>query len=641
MPVEQRGDRLVATGPIERLVTSDRSQSLSGFTPDGTAILFSGRRDPSLFRESGMYRAPLDGSPIEPLTSAKGSTPRISGDMLVFDRGGAPMERPRYRGSSNQDLWSMDLKDGSFKRLTEHRANDANAHPMPNGEVILLSSRDGQNNVWRIPSGGDESAMIQLTTLAPKDGEATIGHGARDLTVSADGSTAAFVTWDGLQRLDLEQPGVGPTPINLKVNPDQSILPQRRQQLDSSVSEAVRHPSGKAMAVAARGQLLVRSTEDDHPTRLITSDHARDQWITFSPDGQQLYFTSDREGHEGIWAATVSLAREDLEETEADEEPAKDDESSEQPEEEATEKEDTEETTAEPSNDNATATPDSVDDDSKEKAEEKAEEKADDKPENKSGERWAGALRFDIQPVVVNEHANHHPMPSPDGRKLLYVRDRGNLHLKDLASGEDQLLIEGWWPPEVQWSSDSRHIIYSALDLDFNSDVWLMDTENPDQTTNLTRHPDLDESPRLSDDGKVLIFRSDRNQIGGDGEYDVYRVFLDKSLEGMSEWQRTEHFEAVSKKTGKKKILDLVDLEAEYEPADPLEFKDLNTAWKRADRLTRFDGEEDDLLLSPAGDLVIFSADVDGTQGLYRVDAMGKDRQKTDYRLHKGPQTES
>ena len=36
--------------------------------------------------------------------------------------------------------------------------------------------------------------------------------------------------------------------------------------------------------------------------------------------------------------------------------------------------------------------------------------------------------------VMVNEHPNHHPMPSPDGRSLIYLRDRGDVHL--LGSGD-------------------------------------------------------------------------------------------------------------------------------------------------------------------------------------------------------------
>ena len=77
-------------------------------------------------------------------------------------------------------------------------------------------------------------------------------------------------------------------------------------------------------------------------------------------------------------------------------------------------------------------------------------------------------LRFALEPVVVNESANHHPMPSPDGRKLLYMRERGDLHLLDLATGgsgdgvaegdrgtagvhtrvDKDLGRCGWWHPE-------------------------------------------------------------------------------------------------------------------------------------------------------------------------------------------------
>lgn len=635
MPVEMRGQRLVATGPIQRVVTSDRNQYLSGFTPDGQSILFWGYREPSLFRESGLYQAPLDGGPVITLTSAKGDSPRMNDDQLVFSRGGAPMERPRYRGSSNQDIWSMQRDDGSFRRLTEHRGNDSNAHPMPNGDVLFVSSRDGQNNLWRLPAGAGEDDLVQITTRAPSEGQTTIGHGIRDLTVSKDGSTAVFGEWDQLYRVNLDQPDSTATMIDLRVNPDQSRPSTRKQKLDDEVDEAVLHPSGEAMAFAARGQLLVRNVEDDHPTKLITSDHARDGWISFSPDGDKLYFTSDRSGHEGIWAVTVALSRADLE-PEEDE-----DEGEDEGESEGDEGSDgdtsTDETdppkTEEPSNQNATKASTETSDDSGEsedssKADDEEDEDEKDAEENESGKRWAEALRFEFTPVVVDENANHHPMPSPDGRSLIYLRDRGDVHLLDLATGEDRLLLESWWPPEIQWTSDSRHIIYAKLDLDFNSDVWLMDVNDPEGTTNLTRHPDLDESPRISDDGKVVIFRSDRNQIGTDDAYDVYRIFLDETLAGLSEWERTKHFEEAAKVAGKKKIIDLVDLEADHEPVDAIAFENLDTAWNRSDRLTSFDGAEDDLLLSPGGDSILFSAKIDGTQGLYKVDAMGKNRKK-------------
>ena len=626
MPVEMRGQRLVPTGPIQRVVTSDRNQYLSGFTPDGESILFWAYREPSLFRESGLYQAPLDGGPVTALTSAKGDSPRMNDGQLVFSRGGAPMERPAYRGSSNQDIWAMQLEDGSFRRLTEDRANDSNAFPLPNGDVLFISSRDGQNNLWRLPAGTSEESLVQITTRAPSDDQTTIGHGIRDLAVSGDGSTAVFAEWDQLHRVNLNQADNPTTRINLRVNPDQSRPSTRTQRLDKEVDEAVLHPSGEAMAVVARGQLLVRNVEDDHPTKLITSDHARDGWISFSPDGEKLYFTSDRSGHEGIWAATVSLSRADLEPEDEDEE-------------EGDEEEDTENSTdetetakaEEPSNQNATEVPSENSDDSAEtetSSEEAEEKKEKDAEENESGKRWAEALRFEITPVVVDEHPNHHPMPSPDGRSLIYLRNRGDIHLLDLATGEDRLLLESWWPPEIQWASDSRHIIYAKLDLDFNSDIWLMDVTDPEGTTNLTRHPDIDESPRMSDDGKVVIFRSDRNQIGTDDAYDVYRIFLDETLAGLSEWERTKHFEETAKVAGKKKIIDIVDLEDEHEPVDAIEFDNLDTAWNRADRLTRFEGSEDDLLLSPGGDTILFSANIDGTKGLYRVDSMGEDRKR-------------
>jgi tricorn protease len=624
VPTEFRGDRLLTTGPIDRLIVSDRSQSLAGFSPDGTSVLFWGSREPSTFRETRMYSAPIDGGPIVRLTDAWGEVPRMGGETLVFSRGGAPMERPRYRGSSNKDIWTLDTATGTFTRRTEDRANDTEAFVGPDGSLVLLSSRDGQNNLWRMPAEGGESELVQLTRLRASEDEVTIGHGARDLAVSADGQTAVFALWDQLMRLDLTDAAASPTRVDVRVSPDQASSPTRRQRLNS-ISQTARHPSGKAIAVVARGELLVRNIEEDHPTHRITDSHARDQDIAWSPDGVRLYFSSDREGIEGIWAATVSLSRSDLRPEEDDEE---DDEEEDEDEEEAESEDETDaspqedvpddESDIESANDNATGDVTTA----------KASKQDAKKPSNKSGKRWAGGLRFDIEPIVVNQHANFQPIPSPDGRSLLYIRDRGDLMLRDLTTDEDRLLLSSWNIPEVQWAADSRHIIYSVYDLDFNADIWLMDTQRAASPTNLTRHPNLDEMPQLSDDGSVLVFRSDRGQIGSDDEFDLYRVFLDQSLEGQPAWQRDAHFEKLDKAAGKKKMLDVIDLESEVDAPEPLTFEQLDTAWRRADRITSLPGSEGQVLLSPGGNKVFFTGTVDGDRGLFSVDAMGKNRKK-------------
>ena len=536
------------------------------------------------------------------------------------------------------------LPTGTFKRLSKAKSNEGQAFTRPDGSTVLVSSRDGQNNLWRIPRGRTLRGATQLTTFAPKD-DATIGHGVRDLAVSADGSTAVFVLWDSLQHMDLNARSA-PTAIEIHASADMAAASNRTESLNRKVSEAAVHPSGKAMATVARGEVLVRSMGDDTPTQRVTRGHAREQHIAWSPDGHTLYYSTDEDGHETIRMATVRLSRKDLapEEEEATEnEPVGDGDAT----------ADTQVTTkpkagASPDGLEVTpkpilkpkakakplqkTTPATSDDPAEDDAdgEEAKDPKDAKKPvkKNKTGERWSGSLRFDHETLIEGDFDAYRPQPSPDDRSLLYTRDRGDLVLRDLATGEDRVLLESWNKPDVQWLTDGRHIVYSVDDLDFNSDIWLMDVESPETAVNLTRHPDIDHAPRISDDGSLLVFLSDRGRIGHNYEFDVYAMALDPSLLDLPTWELDERFDNAAKAVSSKKLLAVLEDGDTREARDPLEFTDLDTAWKRVQRISDANGSEDDLYLSPDGKKVVFSADIDGTKGLYATDWQGKDRKQ-------------
>jgi len=74
MPLVARNGSFVG-GAISRVTVSDRSQSLSGFSPDGSSLVFSSRAEPSIYRHARMYVAPMDGGPVRRLTDAFGMSP--------------------------------------------------------------------------------------------------------------------------------------------------------------------------------------------------------------------------------------------------------------------------------------------------------------------------------------------------------------------------------------------------------------------------------------------------------------------------------------------------------------------------------------------------------------------------------------
>ncbi len=622
--VNSRGG-LIA-GDINRITTSDRSEMLGGFSEDGKSVLFSTYLYPEIYRHPRMYQAPLDGGPMTLVTEAFGRGPATRSDSedIYFIRGYYYPHRVAYRGPGNLDIWRFRPSDDSFVQVTQFDGMDMNPNPLPDGSLVYVSSRDGQYNLVRLAADSTDqnvNAVTQLTHFKPDaSNPTTITHGVRDLTVSADGSTAVFVVWNTLYTLDLMNTQATPMPIGVTFGSDSARDRIEKLNISKKVSQAAVHPSGDSIAVISRSELFIRSTKEDHPTHRITETSSRERDIVWSPDGVMLYFTADNENSVGsIYAATVTLAREDLEPTP-------------EPEEETVEEdveEETEEATAEESDE---GDEDAVgEDDEKEEAQEEEEDKID------YAQRWATALRFEITPVIESDALAFSPKPSPDGAKLMYLQDRGDIVIRDLETGEDRVVRELWSEPDILWASDSRHIIFAATDLDFNTDIFLLDTHigedgSYSEPINISRHPDIDHSPVLSHDGKVLAFLSDRdNENWG---FDVYAVNLDRELDGLSGYELAKYY--VDAIGVAKKITPIDPVNAEDAAADADEEKDegedaslsfdTKDAYLRIRRLTSTPQAESNLVMTPGADRIAFSTVIDGDRSYVSVDYKGKDR---------------
>ena len=637
-------------GDVRRLTVNDRPQTLSGFSSDSARVLFSANLEPSIFRGTRMYSAAVAGPALTArLTDAWGSAPSMSADgaSLFFTRNRFDPTRPAYDGPGASDIFRLDLKSGAFTRLTTHPANDADAFQLPDGSVAFVSARDGGDNVWRLPKGAAGDADAQpLTAFKPAGGEVTLAHGVRDFSVAPGGSRGVFVVWDSLYTIDLAAEKPQASRVEVTVAGDTSDLDILRLNLAKQVDEAALSPDGKTMAVVARGEVFVRSTEKDRPTRRVTHSHARERDLTWSPDGSVLFFASDETGVYGLYRANVDLAREDLKPpaNEAAKEPAA-----------------------------------------------KEEPKSDAKPAPQKpdhGKRWAESITFQVEPLHVTGRNDRAPLPSPDGKTLLFLRGRGDLVLLDLAAKTERTLLSGWSRVEAIWAPDSRHLIYSQEDEFFNADLWLLDTQAKEpQAVNLTRHPDADGSPRLSADGKVLYFLSDRD-AARNGDMALYAMNLDRKLDGFSSYDLADYFKTAAENAKKRKPLGAEEKpkkdeaktetatdgnkdepkkeepkpapadpaaataappeaptaadptaapkpvpaqadkkeepKAETKPPEPLKF-DPDDAYLRVRQILALPGLGS-IEVTPGGERVLFTASIDGSPGLYSADYKGKER---------------
>ena len=125
---------------------------------------------------------------------------------------------------------------------------------------------------------------------------------------------------------------------------------------------------------------------------------------------------------------------------------------------------------------------------------------------------------------------------------MVFRSTRGQIEYLDLESMESRVLFEHWdsWI-DFDLSPDGEWLAYAQHDLDFNSDIFLMRLDGAQEPINITRHPDNDEHPRFSADGRLLVFTSERKAEA----YDIMVVALDAEYDGLLDAdQETYHEEA-------------------------------------------------------------------------------------------------
>lgn len=694
-------------GAVRRITISDRAQTLGTFSADGSHIYFSSSHEPSIHRTTRIYRAPIDGppgggGPVERIIDAYGGAPSAlwneDANGVIFHRGRYDTTRPNYQGSASTDIYRYDRpangeRRGRFTQLTTHPNNDGDGFMLPDGSIVFNSGRDGQNNLWILPPGktDDHNAARQITFFRPEEGDATIAHGVRDLHIAPGGWHATFCLWDTLYTIDLSDAEPLPRPVSIVVGGDASDLDFQRMNLARQVSEAALSPDGKTLATIARGEIFIRSTDKDRPTRRLTETPARERDLAWSPDGRVLYFASDTTGTYGIYAATVVLAREDLTDEPLPDRaggPAKEEPQIE-PEPDPSLPPGTPVDPPEPGAPSPTPvdppeltlrpwTPFEESDDwdlwidppadpkpepaapiaqdtpaSEEKPDAKKDEKGEEKKADKKDEkkldhakRWSESLTFEITPILVTDDDNRRPILSPDGRRMLITRGLGDLVLLELAYPDnanstspptiasERIIVPAWLETDPIWTPDSRHIIYESNDYNFNSDIWLLDTGDPEaRPINLSRHPDNDIAPRLSADGKVLVFLSDRD-ADRNFSYDVYMVNLDRKLDGLRPYELADHFKEASDRTKRRKPIatltskiDKPKTGRDAPPSfdNPLTF-DADDAWRRIQKITNLPTSVRNLDITPAGDRILFTASIDGSTQLVSVDYEGRNR---------------
>jgi tricorn protease len=139
----------------------------------------------------------------------------------------------------------------------------------------------------------------------------------------------------------------------------------------------------------------------------------------------------------------------------------------------------------------------------------------------------------EIAPFVKSDLTKRVPLISPDQSKLAFIRGETELVIKDIKKLTERVLTEKGAITSLDWSPDGRYIVFTRIDADWHSQVYIGDSESG-AIYKISDEAGSYDDPRFSADGRLVYYVNDN---------DLHYLYLERRLAEMAFFERQEYAE--------------------------------------------------------------------------------------------------
>jgi tricorn protease len=304
-------------GEPKRLTWHPGADVVQGWTPDGKSVLFQSTRATwAPTAAPRFWTVPVEGGPETALAIPRAFIGKISPDgrRLAYRMNNSwDEERRNYRGGKNRPIWIVDLKTYDLETTPNGKPDlivaqagsprgtahfDAGPEPeaknsdpvwVGSDRVDFLSDRDGVSNVWSYDTKAKK--LTQLTSFSDYDVKA--------IDAAFDGSAVVFEQAGYIHLLD---PKTGKEQrVNISATGDFPWMMAQWKDITGNMSNLTLSPTGKRLAVEARGEIFTIPAEKGDIRNITNSSGSAEHEPMWSPDGKSLAYFSDKTGEYALY----------------------------------------------------------------------------------------------------------------------------------------------------------------------------------------------------------------------------------------------------------------------------------------------------------------------------------------------------